>query len=106
MSERAKLDPRVERVIIDCLSRTAADAGAALAADFVVMLACQGDNVFAVVQLAHDFRARAAALSDDTWRRLTVKELRDYADAIESGRVNLGSYHVVNYYDDDSGPKH
>lgn len=77
------------------ISGAAATTGGMLCADYVVMLAVQGDNAFGVVQLEHGFRRKCAG--DDSWRARTAAELRDYADAIESGRVQLGSYNVTDY---------
>lgn len=86
---------------MEVISASAAHTGALLCADYAVLLVVQGDNAFGVVQLEHAFRRKCAA--DDSWRARTAAELRDYAEAIESGRVQLGSYNVA---DTGSGETH
>jgi hypothetical protein len=93
-----QLDARVRDRIIQVIAHSTAQTAAMLSADFGVMLVVQGDNAFGAVQLAHDFRARTAA--DQTWRQITALELRAYADAIESGAVQLGDTMLTDYYRD------
>lgn len=89
----SKIDPRVEARIIEVISGVTACTAKDLCADFGVMLVVQGENAFGVVQLAHDFRART--MVDESWRAVTARELRDYADAIESGAVQLGDTRAI-----------
>lgn len=79
------LDPRVEQRILDAIAQVTAHTGSLLSADMAVMLVVQGSNSLGAVQLADDIRARG-----EIWRTIAVRELRAYADAIDSGQVRMG----------------
>ena len=84
-----------EKRVIEVISASAACTGADLCADFAVMLVVQGENAFGVVQLMQHYRART--LVNEAWRQTTARELREYADAIESGAVQLGDLRAITY---------
>jgi hypothetical protein len=79
-----KLDPRIEHTINRMLQDGARRLCGLLSADFCCVLVAQGDNVFATTQMHADFVAE----HDAAWRKRVATELREYADAIESGAVD------------------